>query len=78
LTFFISLSQKKKMEVRQKVVEAFNKRWKPDITITCDDGEIISYNMNWILDSEYMNYVYDNFPSPRIRDFIIKEKEKIK
>lgn len=62
------------MEIRKKVVDAFNKKWKPDINITLDDGEIVSFNENWILDSEYMNYVYDNFPSKRIIDFIIKNE----
>ena len=58
------------METRQKVVEEFNKRFEANINITCDDGEIISFNENWILDSEFMNYVHDNEPSQRIKDFI--------
>ena len=32
--------------------------------------KIISWNVNWIMDSEYMNYVCDNDPSPRIKEFI--------
>ena len=59
------------MDNRLKVVDTFNEKWKePDTFITLDDGKILSYNINWILDSEYMNYVYDNLPSPRIQDFI--------
>jgi len=55
----------------QEIVDKFNEKWKePDTFITLDDGEILSYNINWILDSEYMNFVYDNSASSRIRDFI--------
>ena len=59
------------MEVREKVVEAFNKRWAADKHITCDDEEIIPFNSNWIMDSEYMNFVHDNLISNRIKEFII-------
>tara|TARA_R100000781_G_scaffold27676_1_gene20579 strand:- start:1199 stop:1393 length:195 start_codon:yes stop_codon:yes gene_type:complete len=58
------------MEERIKITEEFNKQFKADVFIACDDGEIISYNENWIGDSEYMNYVYDNHPSSRISEFI--------
>ena len=58
-------------EVREKVVEAFNKRYISSSTIICDDGEVIPFNSNWIVDSEYMNYVHDNEPSKRIQDFIV-------
>ena len=59
------------MKKNQEIVDKFNEKWKePDTFITLDDGEILSYNINWILDSEYMNFVYDNSASSRIHDFI--------
>lgn len=57
---------------RENIVKLFNAQYKANIKIKCDDGEIITYNENWILDSEYMNYVYDNHPSQRIKEFLKK------
>ena len=62
------------IETRRKIVDEFNKRWEADIHITADDGEILSWNDNWIIESEYMNYVCDNDPSPRIKEFIMSFK----
>jgi hypothetical protein len=64
------------MESRQKIVDEFNKRWEADIH-TEDDGETISWNSNWIMDSEYMNYVYDNIITLRIKEFIDEWEEFI-
>ena len=59
------------IDERKKIVDEFNKQYKADVHITdTDDGEIISINEKWILDSEFMCYVYDNEPSPRITNFI--------
>jgi hypothetical protein len=69
-------ADKVQREERDKIVDEFNKRWEADIHITDDDGEIISWNLNWILDSEYMNYVCDDWASPRIKEFIQELEER--
>lgn len=67
------------METRDKIVDEFNKRWEADIHITCEDiGEIISWNDNWIMESEYMNYVFDDWASPRIKEFIQEKNKRMK
>lgn len=69
--------ESKEFKKRDKIVDAFNKQWKADIHITEDDGEILSWNENWIMDSEYMNYVFDDLASSRIKEFIKNKFEKI-
>ena len=51
---------------REAIVEKFNKQWEE----TNEECGVVRWNSNWIMDSERMNYVYDNFPSPRIKDFL--------
>jgi len=57
---------------RMAIVEKFNQQWKETNYRYCmlRDGEIIRWNSNWIMDSEYMNFVYDNTPSTRIKEFL--------
>ena len=57
---------------REAIVEKFNKQWEEtNEQYECDwNGEIIRWNSNWIMDSEYMSFVYDNMKSQRIKDFI--------
>ncbi len=65
---------------RIKLVEEHNKQYEPENWVV--DGKTIQINENWIVDSEYMNFVYDKDFSFRIARFImnklIKENNAIK
>jgi len=65
---------------RKKLVEEHNKQYEPENWVV--DGKTIQINDNWIVDSEYMNFVYHKDFSFRIARFImnklIKENNAIK
>ena len=63
---------------REKIVEEFNSQFPADTVVYDSDGEAaqdslgkdIRINSNWILDSEYMCFVYEGTASQRIKQYI--------
>jgi hypothetical protein len=63
---------------REKIVEEFNSQFPADTVVYDSDGDPeqdslgrdIRINSNWILDSEYMCFVYEGTASQRIKQYI--------